>query len=126
MSIYEVAVEKFNKKINNDYFINKLKESIQELPPECKITKIDLENNYFDEKYGRTVKELYAKEDISRFFSNYVPKKSIFSELVKHVNRVTIYKYYNKLNPDEIILGGNLDIFISQDISLELTEIIKK
>ncbi|WP_240690222.1 hypothetical protein [Bacillus sp. 007/AIA-02/001] len=64
MSIYEIAVEKFNKNPNNEYFINKLKESIQELPIKCKITKVNLENNYFDEKYGQTVNELYSKETI--------------------------------------------------------------
>ena len=93
MSIYEIAVEKFNKKLSNDYFINKLKESMQKLPPECKITKIDLENNYLDEKYGRTVKELYLKENIDYFFNNYVAKPSLFDQLEKHVNRGTVHKY---------------------------------
>jgi len=125
MSIYEIAVEKFNKKLSNEYFFNKLKESMQKLPPECKITKIDLENNYLDEKYGRTVKELYAKEDVDYFFSNYISKKSLISSLKKSVSHDTIYKYYKKLNPVEIIFGGSLDIFVSQKISLELNEIIK-
>ncbi|WP_420974757.1 helix-turn-helix domain-containing protein [Bacillus thuringiensis] len=125
MSIYEIAVEKFNKNPNNEYFINKLKKSIQELPTECKITKVDLENNYFDEKYGRTVNELYSKGDIGRFFRNYIPKKLLFRQLEKSVSQYTLYKYYKKINPDEIILGGNLDIFVLQDISIELTEMIK-
>lgn len=125
MSIYEIAVEKFNKKLSNDYFINKLKESMQKLPPECKITKIDLENNYLDEKYGRTVKELYLKENIDYFFSNYIDKFILFDQLEKYVNRGTIFKYYKKLNPDEVILGGNLDVFIPLDASIELTETIK-
>lgn len=125
MSIYEIAVGKFNKRLSNDYFINKLKESMQKLPPECKITKIDLENNYLDEKYGRTVKELYAKEDVDYFFSNYISKKSLISSLKKSVSHDTIYKYYKKLNPVEIILGGSLDIFVAQEVLSELTEIVK-
>ena len=79
MSIYEIAVGKFNKRLSNDYFINKLKESMQKLPPECKITKIDLENNNLCEKYGRTDKELYAKEDVDYLFSKYISKKSLIS-----------------------------------------------
>lgn len=125
MSIYEIAVKKFNKKPNSEYFINRLKESIKSLPKDCKITKMDLEKSYFDEKYGQTVKELYSKENIDYFFKNYVSKKTFFEQLEKHVNRGTVLKYYKKLNPDEVILGGYSDIFISKNVSIELTEIIK-
>lgn len=125
ISIYEIAVEKFNRNSNNFYFINKLKESIQELPAKCKITKIDLEYNHHVEKYSKYVKKLYLKESVDLFFSNYLPKKTLFERLEKYVARHTINKYYKKLNPNEIILGGNLDIFVSNDVSIELTKIIE-
>src|SRR5699024_9904281 len=125
MTIYEITVEKFNKNSNNRYFINKLRRSITELPTECDITKIDLEEKFLDSKYGNTAKELYLKEDVDRFFANYISKNSLVRELRESVSHHTVYKYYKKLNPKEIILGGNLDIFISKEISQELTEMIK-
>ena len=64
------------------------------------------------------------KEDVKRFFRNYVPKASLKAKLKKVVSDATIHKYYKKLNPTEIILGGNLDVFVSIEIAQELTEII--
>lgn len=125
MTIYRIAEEKFNKDSNNQYFISKLKKSILELPTECKITMINLEEKYYDEKYDQFVKELYLKEDIDHFFSNYISKKSLINKLKKFVSHDSIYKYYNNLNPIEIILGGNIDIFVSQETSKKLNEIIQ-
>ncbi len=126
MTLYQIAEEKYNKDPNNEYFINQLKASILDLPTECKIPMIDLEKGYHDKKYNRTVKKLYLKEDVDCFFRSYVPKKYLISKLSKRVSNYTVYKYYNKLNPHEIILGGKLDIFVSQKVSRELNEIIDK
>lgn len=125
ITIYRIAEEKFNKDSNNQYFISKLKKSILELPTECKITIIYLEEKYYDEKYDQFVNELYLKEDIDHFFSNYISKKSLINKLKKFVSHNSIYKYYNNLNPSEIILGGNIDIFVSQETSKKLNEIIQ-
>lgn len=125
MTIYEIAVEKFKKKPSNEYFINKLEKSILGLPTECNISTLKLEKTFFDSKYGKTIKELYLKEDIERFFRNYISKKSLRSKFNKSVSSDTVYKYYKQLNPNEVILGGDLDIFIPKEILQELTEIIK-
>ncbi|MGO1476953.1 hypothetical protein [Alkalibacterium gilvum] len=95
MTIYEITVEKFNKNSNNGYFINKLRRSITELPTEFNITKIDLEEKILDTKYGKTAKELYLKEDVDRFFANYVSKNSLVRKLRKSVSNHTVYKYYH-------------------------------
>ncbi|EGP5192668.1 helix-turn-helix domain-containing protein [Listeria monocytogenes] len=124
MTIYEIAEEKFNKKPNNYYFIYKLEESISKLPAECKISKVEFREKYYVEKYDKNIKNLYLKEDVKRFFRNYVPKASLKAKLKKVVSDATIHKYYKKLNPTEIILGGNLDVFVSIEIAQELTEII--
>ena len=83
MSIYEIAVEKFNKNPNNQYFINRLKESIKSLPKDCKITKMDLENSYFDEKHGKTVNELYLKEEYKLFFQQLCTQEIHFQRIRK-------------------------------------------
>lgn len=124
MTIYQIAEEKFNKNPNNEYFIYKLEKSIIKLPTDCKITKVNLEKKYYIEKYDKNVKRLYLKEDIEHFFENYISKKSLISKCKKQVSSDAIYKYYNKLKPDEIILGGNLDIFVPKEISRKLTDII--
>lgn len=125
MTIYEIATEKFDKAPSNGYFINKLRISISELPSECKIKKIELKENFRDVKNGKITKELYLKEDIDRFFTNYISKRSLIKKLEKNTRDSTVYKYYKKLNPKEIILGGNLDMFITKEKSQELTDIIK-
>lgn len=125
MTLYEIAIEKFNKKPSNEYFINKLKKSILGLPTECNISTLKLEKPFFDSKYGKTIKELYLKKDIERFFRNYISKKALISKLNKSVSSNTVYKYYKQLNPNEVILGGDLDIFISKEIFQELTKMIQ-
>ncbi|MED3995302.1 hypothetical protein P4647_11620 [Peribacillus frigoritolerans] len=125
MTIYEIAEKKFNKKSTNDYFINKLKQTILELPSENKITTINLETNYYDKQFEKYVKEMYLKSDVDLFFFNYESKQVLIKELNAFVSKDTFYKYYRKLTPNEIILGGNLDIFISKKISQKLREIIK-
>lgn len=125
MSIYEIADKYFNGKSTNEYFINKLKQTILELPFENKIIVKNLGTKYYVEQYEKHVKVMYLKRDIDHFFLNHVSKSNLIKELSEFVNKNSIYVYYKKLAPNEIILGGNLDIFIPNETSQELTKIIK-
>lgn len=111
MDIYELAEKWFNKSFKNKKFIFQLKTSINKLPNGI-ISKFKLKNKHYFGDSIKRIEEVYSREDIEKFFCDYVLKEKAYKEIKNSASIGTIRKNFNKLTPKTIILGGNSDVFI--------------
>lgn len=111
MNIFEIGSCKFGKKPSDDRFFRGLKKQISELP-EGMIKKIRLDLAYKDTRINRFIKEVFSRDDVERFFSNYILKNDAFKDIMNYGSLYSIRKYFKKLGVHEITLGGNINVFI--------------
>lgn len=111
ISIYELAQEKLGKSLTATEIIDSIRDSIDKLPlGMINRKKID----YNDPFSGKLVKEVYMREEVERFFSNYIHKQNFLRGLREYFGNQNISYYYKKLNITEFKVGNKTNIFISK------------